>query len=146
MKNTLALTAAFLLPFAASAVEAYLTMENDTFLAHQDNDYTHGTGLEVVDCPWHYKVGQNIYAPDDLTRKDHIVGDRPYAGILYGGVGYEFWRDPASPWTHYGEFDFGIIGPHSYSEQSQRIIHKLLGCRDPQGWDNQLHDEFVVNA
>ena len=32
------------------------------------------------------------------------------------------------------------------SRYSQEIIHKLLDCREPKGWDNQLHNEFVVNA
>ena len=52
-----------------------------------------------------------MYAPSDLSREDHIKGDRPYAGILYGGAGYEFFKDKTSPWTHYAELDFGMIGP-----------------------------------
>jgi len=46
-----------LIPYSLFAVEAYFTFENDTLLERQDNDYTHGTGLEVVNAPWHYKVG-----------------------------------------------------------------------------------------
>lgn len=102
---------------ATWAVETYFTMENDTFIPHGgDHDYTHGTGFEIVDAPWHFKLGQNIYTPSDLRPSDHIKGDRPYAGLLYGGIGYEFARDPKSPWTNYGELDFGQMGPHSYSE------------------------------
>lgn len=43
-----------------------------------------------------------MYAPSDLKRKDHIEGDRPYAGLIYGGVGYDFFRDYNPNWTHYG--------------------------------------------
>lgn len=77
-----------------------------------------------------------MYAPSDLRRKDHIKGDRPYCGMIYGGVGYEFFKDPWSAWTHYGELDFGMIGPAAGCKQTQKFIHKILHCRDPQGWDN----------
>jgi len=87
-----------------------------------------------------------MYAPDDLRLKEHIPGDRPYAGMLIGGFGYEFFRDKDSPWTNYGEIDFGMIGPAAGCKETQMAIHKLLNCRKPQGWDNQLHNEFVVNG
>lgn len=135
-----------------SASQMQLTLENDCFLPDKslgkgDHDYTHGTGFEYIDNNFfHYKVGQNIYAPSDLRRKDHINGDRPYAGIIYGGIGYEFFRDYDPNWTHYGELDFGMIGPAAFAGHTQKFIHKILNCRDPQGWHNQLHNEFVVNA
>ena len=128
-------------------LETYLTMENDTFLKHQDNDYTHGTKIEAIDDSGvHYMVSQTMYAPDNLRLKEHIPGDRPYAGMLIGGLGYEFFRDKDSPWTNYGEIDFGMIGPAAGCKETQMAIHKLLNCRKPQGWDNQLHNEFVVNG
>ena len=77
-----------------------------------------------------------MYAPSDLRRSDHIEGDRPYAGIIYGGVGYEFFRDYNPYWTHYGELDFGMIGPAAFAGHTQRMIHRILGCRDPKGWHN----------
>jgi hypothetical protein len=129
------------------AVDAFFTFENDALSGSGDNDYTHGTGLEFVfDRGYHFKLGQNIYAPSDLTRKDHIVGDRPYCGMLYGGLGYEFFQDPESMWTHYAELDVGVIGPAARCKETQTIVHKLLNCRNPEGWDNQLHNEVVANA
>lgn len=129
------------------SLETILTMENDTFLKRADNDYTHGTKGEVVtDSGLHYMLSQTMYAPDDLKQKHHIPHDRPYAGMLIGGLGYEFFQNPQSPWTHYGEFDFGMIGPAAMCKDTQTMIHKLLGCRKPQGWDDQLHNEFVVNG
>lgn len=130
----------------SKALDTYLTFENDALISAGDNDYTHGTCFEVVDFDWHYKVGQNMYAPSDLTRKDHIVGDRPYAGLIYGGVGKEIVFDEESMFTHYFEVDFGMIGPSARCKETQKFIHKILGCRDPKGWDNQLHDEPVVNV
>ena len=144
--KSLLFIAALLVAGMSYGLETYLTLENDTFITHADNDYTHGTGLEVIDDLFHYKLGQNMYAPSDLTKSYHIKGDRPYCGMLYGGVGYEFFKDPESPWTHYAELDMGIIGPGAMCKDTQTAIHKLLGCRKPMGWDNQLHNEFVVNG
>lgn len=87
-----------------------------------------------------------MYAPSDLRRVDHIAGDRPYAGFIYGGIGRELFVDPASPWTHYAELDFGMIGPAAFAGHTQKFIHKVLNCKDPKGWSNQLHNEFVVNG
>jgi hypothetical protein len=39
-----------------------------------------------------------------------------------------------------------MIGPAAGCKETQSLIHKWLGCRKPKGWDNQLHNEFVVNA
>lgn len=146
------LTLLLLVPLAAFCAQMNLTLENDCFLPDKslgkgDHDYTHGTGVEYIgDDFMYYKVGQNMYAPSDLKRSDHIKGDRPYAGIIYGGVGYEFFRDYNPYWTHYGEIDFGMIGPAAFAGHTQRMIHRILGCRDPKGWHNQLHNEFVVNG
>ena len=129
------------------ATEAYFMMENDTFSVGSDDDYTHGTGLELVtDNRIHFKLQQNMYAPKDLTRNPPDPKDRPYAGLLLGGVGYEFFQNPESPWTHYGELNFGMIGPSAKAGETQKWVHRWLGCKEPKGWDHQLHDEFVVNG
>lgn len=130
MKNTRALISLLVLLYCqyGQGVETYLTLENDSVLK-QDNDYTHGTKLEAVtDGGLHAMVSQTMYAPSDLKREDHIEGDRPYCGMLIGGVGYEFADGTESPWTHYGELDFGMIGPASGCKETQRLIHKWLGC------------------
>lgn len=83
-------------------------------------------------------VGQNIYTPDDLNRTTPNIYDRPYAGYLYLGMGFlkktDWYMDAM-------EVDIGIVGRHSYAEDAQEWVHKILGQDDPKGWDNQLHDE-----
>ena len=131
----------------SNADSVYFQTENDSYISAGDHDYTHGTCLEYVSSDlWHVKLGQNMYAPSDLRRSDHIKGDRPYAGIIYAGIGYELFDDPESMWTHYAEIDFGMIGPSAHCKETQKFVHKVLNCKDPKGWDNQLHDEFVVNG
>lgn len=154
MKDKILFLAFFALcMFSSIASQFNLELENDCFLPKReffgkgDHDYTHGTCLEYIDDSFnHYKFGQNMYAPSDLTRRDHIKNDRPYAGIIYGGAGHEFFKDKNPFWTHYGEIDFGMIGPAAFCGHTQKFIHKVLGCKDPKGWHNQLHNEFVVNG
>lgn len=146
--RTIMLSLAFLMPIVGMGqYDARLTMENDTFLKKDDSDYTHGTKLEVIDQDggFHYMLQQTMYAPPNLRLKHHVDGDRPYAGMLIGGVGYEFFRERETPWTHYGELDFGVIGPAAGCKETQTFIHKILNCRKPEGWDDQLHNEVVVN-
>ena len=148
MKLNLIAIVALCATSALGGWETKLTMENDTFLKKDDSDYTHGTKLDVVDRGrgLHYILQQTMYAPPDLSLKHHVPGDRPYAGVLLGGVGYEFFRDVQSPWSHYGEFNFGVIGPSAGCKETQTFIHKILHCHKPMGWDDQLHDEPILNA
>lgn len=143
---SIALVVCIALAKVSNASSLYATMENDIFF-HHDDDYTHGTKVEyVTNDLWHFNIQQNMYAPADLSRKDHIVGDRPYCGMLIGGIGKELFADPKSPWTHYAEINFGMIGPSAHCKETQRFVHKIFDCDEPMGWDNQLHDEFVVNG
>lgn len=129
-----------------------IELENDCFLPDKslgkgDHDYSHGTCFEyITDSLIHIKFGQNMYTPSDLRAEEHIPGDRPYAGFLYGGFGYEFLKGYVPFWTHYGELDLGVIGPAAFAGHTQKFIHKILNCKDPKGWHNQLNNEFVVNA
>lgn len=137
--------------FSAYGDQLNLQLENDCFIPNGwpgrgDHDFTHGTCIEYVYELMHFKVSQNMYAPSDLSRTDHIKDDRPYAGLLYGAFGYEMFDDPQSPWTHYAEIDLGVIGPAAFCKQTQRFVHKVLGCKEPRGWDNQLHNEVVING
>jgi hypothetical protein len=37
------------------------------------------------------------------------------------------------------------VGPASLVADTQKFVHKLTGAKAPQGWDNQLHNEFVLS-
>ena len=146
IKTLFAIAFAVVCTSTANALEAYLSLENDSPF-NKDADYTHGTEFEfVTEKGWHYMVSQTMYAPYDLSLKEHRYKDRPYCGMLLGGVGYEFFQRQGSPWTNYGELDFGVIGPAAFCKQTQKFVHKVLDCRKPMGWDNQLHNEVVLNG
>lgn len=150
-----------------------LYMEND-FFYKTDRQYTHGAKISWIspdissyrDDPhmpsWSYPIvkhlpfindpgyqrsisfslGQNIYTPEEIERSDLIRDDRPYAGITYLAIGFHSKNDRR---LNTLEFDAGIVGPHSYAEHVQRVIHQWVAATDPQGWEHQLNDEPFIN-
>ena len=79
-----------------------------------------------------------MFAPQDLTRRDYIAGDHPYAGWLYGSVGMV--SDTGKTLDNV-MLTLGVIGPMSLAEQTQIFVHKVTGSTHPEGWDNQLENE-----
>ncbi len=94
-----------------------------------------------------YVLGQQIFTPRNLLAAAPLPGDRPYAGYLYGGV---YWqrqadyqrRDDASVFDHF-EINLGVVGDSSLGEDIQTWVHDNFLGDDPNGWDNQLRDEFA---
>jgi lipid A 3-O-deacylase len=87
-------------------------------------------------------VGQNIYTPGDLSQPNLIPNDQPYAGWLYGSVGIV--SDTGQTLDNI-LLTVGVVGPYSYAEQTQKIVHHIIGSPYPRGWDNQLKHELGVN-
>lgn len=141
-----------------------LSFENDTFIG-TDRCYTGGFKLgwmskdlknyrqkpllkwlpfvkdQEFQHAFYISIGQAAYTPDDITQPDLIKDDRPYAGILYLELGI---HSIGPRWMETWELSLGIIGPHSYAEQSQKFIHKVFNGDTPQGWNHQLKDELAL--
>lgn len=83
-------------------------------------------------------LGQNIYTPKDLTRRNPDPADRPYAGWLYGSVGMV--SDTGTRLDNV-MLTLGVVGPHTYAEQTQTFVHRVISSQKPQGWDHQLKTE-----
>jgi lipid A 3-O-deacylase len=98
-------------------------------------------------------LGQSMYTPQDRLRRDVIAGDRPYAGWLYLGLGYNA-RKTVPPPSLTGkleveldrmdtvEVNIGMVGPAALAKQTQDFVHDLRGLGRFYGWDNQLHNEL----
>ncbi len=86
-------------------------------------------------------AGQNMYTPLDLTRRDLVNDDRPYAGWLYGSVGMV--SDTGTRLDNV-MLTVGMVGPSSLAEDTQKFIHRQIDSQHPYGWDNQLDDELGV--
>ena len=89
-----------------------------------------------------YALGQNMYTPENIVRRDLQRADRPYSGWTYVGAAITSSREAGGA----GQLDtlevnLGIVGPQSYAGETQREYHRLIGAQVPQGWANQLRNE-----
>ncbi len=144
-------------------------VENDLWGSGTDRHYTHGTRISYLSSEevpeWLYRgagyvpvfsrqgrlrtsyaVGQSIFTPEDITRSDLIPEERPYAGWTYAAVGLvsdHRVRDGALQSNRLDslELNIGVVGPNSFTEQTQKEVHRIIGSPQPRGWRHQLRNE-----
>ena len=95
-----------------------------------------------------YSIGQSAFTPDDISRRELIEDDQPYAGWLYLGFGIErdvVYKSDRPRYLESLELQFGVVGPWSGVEELQSFLHDLSNATDPQGWGNQLDNEPGIN-
>ena len=83
-------------------------------------------------------AGQAMFTPRDRYRTDLIRTERPYAGWLYLGLGYNARNERE---LNSVEINMGVVGPAALAKQSQDFIHDLRGKSRFYGWENQLRNE-----
>lgn len=168
MRMAWAVVAALLLPVAAMAEDTgriSIIEENDKFPQENDRHYTQGLRVAYItsDKPaggvnavlgdltpmfqpeegavrrTSYMMGQNMYTPRVLRRYNPDPQDRPYAGWLYGGMGWM--QDNNSRSLDYAELLVGVVGPWSLAEQTQDFVHSKLNVGEGLGWGKQIGNE-----
>jgi hypothetical protein len=87
-----------------------------------------------------FTINQSIYTPKDSERRDLIRDDRPYAGALLFGFGYNARKGDLLTSTM---LQLGVVGPAAGGEQVQNGAHSVFGSERFRGWRNQLHNEPV---
>jgi lipid A 3-O-deacylase len=89
-------------------------------------------------------IQQTIQTPKNLAATAVIEGDVPYAGVLAVPNSWYALNDDHMTGL---QLLVGVVGPASLGEDFQRCTHKNLGWGDePQGWDNQLENEPLLNV
>ncbi len=86
-------------------------------------------------------LGQALFTPKNRYLNPPDPKDRPYAGWLYLGLGYNARGDD---FMRTYEVNLGIVGPAAIGRQSQDLIHDARGIPRFEGWDYQLGNEFGV--
>lgn len=90
-----------------------------------------------------YGIAHEIYTPKNITEHNPIAFDRPYAGFLFSNFTVDtFWMS-----RHNLQLSLivGLIGPKTRAGELQRWWHKLINYTQPEGWNNQIGNEPVVN-
>ncbi|MBU6234733.1 MAG: DUF2219 family protein [Alphaproteobacteria bacterium] len=145
-----------------------LGVENDLFGRGTDNYYTSGIRASYLDVSssipefahdiddiipgfeinettsLFYSIGQNIFSPKDITNIANQVGDRPWAGYLYGSLGMTSITD-----NHQDQIEvtLGVVGPYALGKQVQKFVHRhISNSPDPKGWDDQLNTEPALTV
>lgn len=128
-----------------------LNLEND-FVFGSDHAYTHGT-MVGTESPWQPSnettrafiyVQQLMYTPDDIDRTELLPDDRAPAGKL--SIKAQVIKSKKSSSDRF-EFELGLLGPWSHSEETQRWVHDAIGSSEPLIWEgNQMDNEIGLNV
>lgn len=138
-----------------------VTLDNDLF-ANTDRHYTNGIRASYLKPPGRVPgwidgiadafpafseggvrrvglaLGQSMFTPENIARPIPDPKDRPYVGWLYGGIAISSQSDRRLDVL---ELDFGLVGPYSLADKTQRLVHYVTDSTQPRGWDKQLHTE-----
>jgi hypothetical protein len=88
-------------------------------------------------------ISQIIQTPEDISNPDPQPHDVPWAGTA--GL-HESWISFDNVRLYAFQIFVGVMGPASLAEETQTFVHEDLGLGDPpQGWDNQLENQFIGN-
>lgn len=147
-----------------------LSHENDNLGGNSDRYYTSGSRVTVFNAgiqvppvidelaeaiptfdlnettSTFYTLGQNLYTPLDIRLAQQPENERPWAGFLYGSIGFATLTENEQITPHIDEVELtlGVVGSESFGEQTQKFVHKYISnSPEPQGWDNQLAFEPV---
>lgn len=86
-------------------------------------------------------LGHSIFTPYDTQATRPLPDQRPYAGWLYGGIGFV---SDTGRRLDYLELQLGVVGPSALGEMVQNDWHSLIGVKEARGWDNQIKDEPAI--
>ncbi|MFA5627664.1 MAG: lipid A deacylase LpxR family protein [Thiohalomonadaceae bacterium] len=114
------------------------------FLGWADPRFWRRAGTESATQNIVMRAGQLMYTPGDNARTDLISDDRPYAGLLYMSMAWNrrvHPQDATYDMLDVRELTLGVIGPWSFAEQSQNLVHRARGIDRFNGWGNQLRNE-----
>lgn len=85
-----------------------------------------------------FSIGQKMFTPEDIAKRNLITTDRPYAGWLYGDIGFHSKnKRRLDSFT----IQLGLVGDVALGEEAQDLVHSIRGIDKANGWDNQLDTE-----
>ena len=136
--------------------------ENDFFVA-TDYYYTQGISLELVSpvlsklpsskilitpSESHVKYGLSVehngYTPTSIRSYPILYGDRPFCASLFLKF-FSIADDSLRERRLSSAFSLGVVGTAASGKWMQVTIHRNLHNIEPYGWDNQIHNDVVLN-
>jgi lipid A 3-O-deacylase len=136
--------------------------ENDYFSA-TDIYYTQGINLEYVNPAisklWSSKLlihsasrenkfGISLehegFTPTSISHPEILYGDRPFAACLFLKT-FSMVNDASRRERISSELSAGVIGPAAGGKEMQESIHRWINAKQPQGWQNQIQNDLILN-
>lgn len=90
-----------------------------------------------------FNYGHKIFNSKKVTENDPDLRDRPFAGWHYGNV--SAFNFPSIKRVNKYMLEFGLVGPKSGIGNFQEWWHRSGKIVRPEGWEDQIQDELVVN-
>jgi len=131
--------------------------DNDAYLFYgQDRYYTNGLMLyfrratrqnsekkALEKFIYEISAGQKMYNAYSGYAPKKEFQDRPFAGYLYAGfkAGF-FYKNESVLKTG---IELGTVGPNALGEDSQELLHKIVGFYEISGWQYQIRNELTAN-
>jgi lipid A 3-O-deacylase len=101
-------------------------------LLELDTSKKHNAGISLY---------QMIFTPEDISKKEPDYNDIPYSGTLLASFFLFEWDEDS---YHEYSLDLGMVGPSTKTEQLQKTAHVITGNNEPEGWNNQIDDQFLL--
>ena len=139
-----------------------LYYENDFFTA-TDYYYSQGINLEYVHpglkkitpvkvllhlrksaIKYGLSVEHDAFTPTSIRHPEVIPDDRPFAATL-SAKSFVIALDSLKQQRTSASLSVGVIGSNAGGEWMQKSIHKWLKNIEPLGWENQIHNDFILN-
>jgi len=136
--------------------------DNDYFTS-RDQDYTQGYNFELVSPnlrknPFNkvllnpknseYKYGISIehigFTPFNIKSPNIQFGDRPFAATIML-KSFAIATDTIRKSRLISSLNIGLIGPGAFGKEMQVAIHEATGNTIPEGWQNQIKNDMVLN-
>ncbi len=136
--------------------------DNDFFTA-TDYYYTQGINIEYVHPSLiknpvskilvrfkddHIKYGMAVehiaFTPTSIRHNEILSHDRPFAAFVLL-KSFSSSVDTSHRQRITAAFSIGIIGQAAFGEGMQKTIHHWLKNIEPLGWQNQIHNDVIVN-
>jgi lipid A 3-O-deacylase len=88
---------------------------------------------------------QVVYTPRDIEDSAYQPNDYAFSAGLYI-IHSLYSYDPVKKFSFQTEIKLGVMGPAALGEQSQELIHRVMGYETPNGWKNQLNTDVLFNV
>jgi lipid A 3-O-deacylase len=152
---------------APGKTENYIGLQYDNdFFSATDRYYTQGIVLSFIHpvvrySPFSYTLiklnkqarnyygfhlQQDVFTPKSIRYMEGAIyyGERPFTAVFFMSHALVSMRSEKKQLLR-TRLDLGVIGPAAKGEEEQKAIHKALDNIEPQGWQNQLSNDVVIN-